>query len=514
MIFSNVIALAVLGLGASLASGQSIEVLETRQDAQPAQNVTVDQCSFFSADGYEVSLPILNCDGCNLLTRRTISSILPECWQVLEMNNHLNHWWSNNSARCAASNKGFSQCYLDSAGLISWQCDFVALNACTPPPSGRDAGYASYQEFYVSTGSRFHRVSMLTMSLLGHLEHLCVLAINLFWTNYHQSLLQGQASAIGSVAEIVKTVAPPTTKHPKTPLFSPIYLVGLGQFAALAPLLGGSVAASMMFASLIGVLGGGSGLFNLLFPTKTVNPVPWEGLSDALGTNVNEYQKNVGAALTEIQTNFDTFYALTSNGGFSQRLKTNLPEDTDFMYHNLNKWVFNQALQQAGYFAVKNPGVDPREIPIDPYDCSKLDDKMTCGPIWFDGKDSYGLAKANDIGMDRMKEILDVAFSKNWTTPSELYIDAQSCRGKNGSEAFDVKDLTLSCVSNLPVCEFNFDYNPFETTWARVNPPQFTNCPNMRGWGVPPYWSNDAGVPLTYIGPFLMSGVIYNEKSG
>lgn len=48
--------------------------------------------------------------------------------------------------------------------------------------------------------------------------------------------------------------------------------------------------------------------------------------------------------------------------------------------------------------------------------------------------------------MDRMKEILDVAFSKNWTTPSELYIDAQSCRGKNGSEAFDVKDLTLSCV--------------------------------------------------------------------
>ncbi|KAF4819672.1 hypothetical protein CGCSCA5_v004410 [Colletotrichum siamense] len=484
MIFSNIITLAVLGLGASLASGhsievlgtaplapgRSIEVLETRQDAQPAQNVTVDDCSFFSEDG-----------------------ILPECWQVLEMNNHLNHWWSNNSARCEASKKGFAQCYLDSAGLISWQCDFVALNACTPPPSGRDAGYASYQEFYVIWN---------------------IYAINLFWTNYHSSLLQGQASAIGSVAEIVKTVAPPTTKNPKTPLFSPIYLVGLGQFAALAPLLGGSVAASMIFASLIGVLGGGSGLFNLLFPQKTVYDVPWEGLSDALGTNVNEFQKNVGAALTEIQTNFDTFYALTSNGGFSQRLKTNLPEDTDFMYHNLKKWVFNQALQQAGYFAVKNPGVDPREIPIDPYDCSKLDDKMTCGPIWFDGKDSYGLAKANDIGMDRMKEILDVAFSKNWTTPSELYIDAQSCRGKNGSEAFDVKDLTLSCVSNLPVCEFNFDYNPYETTWARVNPPQFTNCPNMRGWGVPPYWSNDAGVPLTYIGPFLMSGVIYNEKSG
>lgn len=104
MIFSNVIALAALGLGASLASGhsievlgtaplapgRSIEVLETRQDAQPAQNVTVDDCSFFSEDGYVLSLPILNYDSCNLLTHRTISSILPECWQVLEMNNHLN----------------------------------------------------------------------------------------------------------------------------------------------------------------------------------------------------------------------------------------------------------------------------------------------------------------------------------------------------------------------------------------------------------------------------------------
>lgn len=125
-----------------------------------------------------------------------------------------------------------------------------------------------------------------------------------------------------------------------------------------------------------------------------------------------------------------------------------------------------------------------------------------------------------------MQEILDTAFSKNWTTPAELYIDAQSCRGKNGSEAFDTQDMTLSCVvsspqlfqvvvtngliakfsqSNLPVCEFNFDYNPYETLWARVNPPMFTNCPNMRGYGVPPYYSDDVGIPLTYVGPFLVS---------
>lgn len=83
-------------------------------------------------------------------------------------------------------------------------------------------------------------------------------------------------------------------------------------------MLGSSVAASMVFASLTGALGGGAGLFNILFPSKQVQEVPWEGLSAALSENVNEYQKNVGAALTKIQTDFDTFYSLVSNGGFSQ----------------------------------------------------------------------------------------------------------------------------------------------------------------------------------------------------
>ncbi|UQC84881.1 uncharacterized protein CLUP02_10377 [Colletotrichum lupini] len=467
MVLLNLVTLFSLAVSASpVASIPRIEAQVLDERANP----TVDSCSFHSEDG-----------------------IQPGCWETLQMNNHLNDWWSKNSARCKTAEKGFAECYLDSAGYITWSCDFIALNGCTPPPSGRNADYASYQEFYVFWN---------------------IYSINLFFTNYHQALLNGQATAIGAVAEIVKTVSPPKTKNPKTPLFGPIYAVALGQFAALGPLLGSSLAASMVFAPLIGALGGGAGLFNILFPTKQVQEVPWEGLSAALSENVNEYQKNVGEALTKIQTDFDTFYSLVSNGGFSQKMNTNLPENTDFMYHNLLKWTFNQALQQADYFAVKNPGVDPRKIPIGPYDCTNLDTYGTCGPIWYDGKDSYGLARANDIGMDQMKPILDVAFSKNWTTPHELYIDSQQCQGKNGSESFDVKDLSLSCASNIPVCEFNFDYNPYQSLIDRTNPPEFKNCPNQRGYGTPMFYSDDAGVPLSYLGPFLMSGVIYNEKSG
>ncbi|TEA11923.1 hypothetical protein C8034_v006996 [Colletotrichum sidae] len=461
MVRLNLVFLFALAVGASPIIINESEI----------KKVPVDKCSWWSEDG-----------------------IQPECWETLEMNKHLNDWWAKNGERCNNTKKGFAQCYLDSAGLITWQCDFVALNACTPPPSGKSVQYASYQEFYVIWN---------------------IYTINLFWTNFHNALLQGQAGALGTVAEIVNVVSPPKTKNAKTPQFAPIYGSIIGQFAALGPLLGFSIPLSMAFASLNGALGIGAGVWNILFPVKQEIQVKWEDLSGALATEVNEFQKNIGLAMTQIQTDFNSFYATTSPGGFSMKMNTNLPEKTDFMYHDLLKWVLNQALQQADYFAVKNPGVDPRLIPIGPYDCSTLDSTLnTCGPIWYDGKDSYALARANDIGMDRMEEILTIAFQKNWTTPHELYIDSQKCQGRNQSETFTVSDLELSCASNMPVCEFNFDYNPFQALQDRNNPPEFLNCPNQRGYGIPPFYTKKSGVPLTYLGPMLGSGVIYNEKAG
>ncbi|KAK2046743.1 hypothetical protein LZ31DRAFT_574354 [Colletotrichum somersetense] len=456
----------------SLAVRASPIVSETHQ-AEPAlvaRNTTADDCSPFSPDG-----------------------IQPSCWETLGMNDYLNNWWANNSARCDSTDRGFARCYLDTAGLITWSCDFIALNGCSPPPSGRDNQYSSYQEFYVIWN---------------------IYAINLYFTNYHAALLQGQATAIGAVAEIVKVVSPPVKKNPHTPLFGPIFGPSMAQVSLLGFFMGSSLGASLVFNSIMGLLGSTTGIVNILFPVTMVTQVSWEDLSASLSDNVNEFQKNIGVALTHIQTNYTLFYQLTNNGGFSQRMNTNLPANTDFLYHNLLKWTFNQALSQNDYFIVKNPGIDPRQIPIDPFDCSKLDEYGTCGPIWYDGKDAYGLARADDIGMNNMQSIVTVAFQKNWTTPSELYIDSQSCQGKNGSEAFDVQDLSLSCTSNLPVCEFNFDYNPWEQIWNAKNPPEYLNCPVQRGWGISLASTDTAGVPLTYLGPYLLSGVEYNENAG
>ncbi|KAK2008689.1 hypothetical protein LZ32DRAFT_539416 [Colletotrichum eremochloae] len=436
-----------------------------------------------------LTIPAVSADQC---TPSSDNGIQPGCWEALDMHGYLSAWWQNNSAKCNSTNKGFAQCFLDSAGMITWSCDLISLNGCTPPPSGPGIQYHSNQQFYAIWN---------------------IYSINLFFTNYHQGLLQGQATAVGAVAEIVKVVAPPVKVNAFTPKVGPIVgtLVGL-----IGPFVGETfgLAVVIPFLLILAPLGNTGGLVNILFPSKEVSPIPWESLSATVGDEVNEFQKNLGVALEKIQTDFNTFFAITSSGLFSQKFPTSLPENTDYMYHSLLKWIFNEALLQMDYFAVKNPGIDPRKIPINAYDCSNLDQFGTCGPIWYDGSDSYGLARVSDIGMDRMQEILKTAFARNWTSPQQLYIDAQRCREKNSSQEFNVNDLTLSCINYLPVCEFNFDYNPWEELTNRTNPYQFTNCPSQRGWGTPQYWDSEAGVPLTYLGPFLMSGVRYNEKRG
>lgn len=113
-------------------------------------------------------------------------------------------------------------------------------------------------------------------------------------------------------------------------------------------------------------------MYGILFEKKQVQEVKWEEISAAMSDNVNEYQGRIGKALTEIQTNFDTFYNVTSGGYYSQvstclailewnievtkqwqKFNTNLPENTEYMYHDLLKWVFNQALEKAGWFISK-----------------------------------------------------------------------------------------------------------------------------------------------------------------
>ncbi|KAK2050301.1 hypothetical protein LZ31DRAFT_581233, partial [Colletotrichum somersetense] len=447
MIFLNLITLFVLAVGASpvdLTFGKSGLSIEHR-------NLVIKQRDLLK--DLNVTIPAVPADQC---TPSSEYGIQPGCWEALDMHGYLSTWWQNNSAKCNSTNRGFAECYLDLAGLTTWSCDLITLNGCTPPPSGPDIKYNSSQQFYTIWN---------------------IYSINLFFTNFHQALVQGQAGAIGAVAEIVKVVAPPVKMNTMTPKIGPIFGMASGLIGAVGPAVGAlGLPVIIPFLAILAPVGNVGGIVNLLEPAHDELPVSWESLSATLGDEVNKYQKNIGKALNQIETDFDTFFAMTSSGLFSQKFPTSIPDNTDFMYHNLLKWTFNEALTQMDYFVVKNSGIDPRKIPIDPYDCSSLDQFSTCGPIWYDGSDSYGLARVNDIGMDRMAEILKTAFSSNWTTPQELYIDAQKCRERNATQDFDVKDFSLSCLNYLPFCEFNFDYNPFEAIWSHTNVPQFKNC--------------------------------------
>ncbi|KAH8746898.1 hypothetical protein F5883DRAFT_437763 [Diaporthe sp. PMI_573] len=405
-----------------------------------------------------------------------------ECWEILKMNDHLNDWWSKNSAKCG--DKGFSQCYLDSAGLITWTCDVLSLSTCSPPPSGQGAKYNSYQEFYAVWN---------------------IYTINQYFANYHQALLNGQAEAIGVVGQIVDIVAPPEDVNAKTPLFGPILGVTVGLFA-VSPICALPYEASSLVG---GISGAPVGLVNLLFPKSTVNPVKWQDMSATLSGFVDEYQKNVGAAVTLIQKDFDTFYGVTHDGAFCAKISDSLPEKTSFLYRELIKWTFNQAVQARGFFSIKNPGVNPKKLEAETgnFKCGDYDNYGICKDnkyIYFDGTDSYGMARARDVGADFFPGVLQIAFDKNWTTPQELYLNAQECSFKAETDSqTNATELDMGCASNTPVCVVDMSVN-LDTALSTHNPgSMFTNCPPMLGWGVD-YWNNKAYVPFSYLGPLLV----------
>lgn len=101
--------------------------------------------------------------------------------------------------------------------------------------------------------------------------------------------------------------------------------------------------------------------------------------------------------------------------------------------------------------------MDPKKLETETgnFKCGDYDDYGVCkdnGYIYFDGTDSYGMARARDVGADFFPGVLSVAFEKNWTTPQELYLDAQGCAFKAESqEQTNATELDMGCaVSAIP----------------------------------------------------------------
>jgi hypothetical protein len=61
------------------------------------------------------------------------------------------------------------------------------------------------------------------------------------------------------------------------------------------------------------------------------------------------------------------------------------------------------------------------------------------------------MARARDVGADFFPGVLQVAFDKNWTTPQELYHDAQKCAFKaEVDEQFNATELNMGCAVSDP----------------------------------------------------------------
>ena len=95
--------------------------------------------------------------------------------------------------------------------------------------------------------------------------------------------------------------------------------------------------------------------------------------------------------------------------------------------------------------------MDPKklEAETDNFKCGDYDDYGVCTDnkyIYFDGTDSYGMARARDVGADFFPDVLQLAFDSNWTTPRELYIDSQACAFTGEEQQTNATELDTGCV--------------------------------------------------------------------
>lgn len=96
--------------------------------------------------------------------------------------------------------------------------------------------------------------------------------------------------------------------------------------------------------------------------------------------------------------------------------------------------------------------MDPKKLETETgnFKCGDYDDYGVCKDnkyIYFDGTDSYGMARARDVGADFFPGVLQVAFDKNWTTPHELYVDAQGCAFKAEADTqTNATELDMGCA--------------------------------------------------------------------
>jgi hypothetical protein len=181
-------------------------------------------------------------------------------------------------------------------------------------------------------------------------------------------------------------------------------------------------------------------------------------ISASLSSQVNDYQKTLGASIKTAQGNLTQFLALTKEGGFSQRGLTSLTAQMDGIYNDLVSFIYSSALQANGIFLTKEYTTDPVKMASSAGDklvnCTGLDSKNVCDQYWVHEGTTYSFSKVDDCGW-RFTEMWYTTLQKGWLTPETLFLVSDACSGNQ--PFFNGTAFTMNCTVSISLSNSLFD---------------------------------------------------------
>ncbi|KAF8532329.1 hypothetical protein BDD12DRAFT_765764 [Trichophaea hybrida] len=344
-----------------------------------------------------------------LLSSNQHRSLTPSCWTELGMDTYIKQWVTDNG-NC---DEGFAQCFLKLNKHPEMTCDIITDETCSPPDAADN--WDSPQQFLAVWN---------------------IYAIHQFFDQYYRAITDAHTQALGKVGAIVLKIFPPHNDASiDGKIFGILLSASFGMFGVVKEFMSD-------FKSIwigMSVLAGSAAQVTNYIETEGGNNFNQEtvmiaDMQSKLGDMVVAYQAGIALMVTKIQGDSEKFLKLCSAGGFSQRIRTSLPDSTTVIFDHLLVYILSVVLQENNIVISKSPNTNPQTVAqqTNKVHCPGFDQYGTCFQYYYDqpSDTTYTLTNVKDNAGNDYWDLTHTIWTQGWATPTSLFLGSEGCASK------------------------------------------------------------------------------------
>ncbi|KAF8247291.1 hypothetical protein K440DRAFT_682559 [Wilcoxina mikolae CBS 423.85] len=327
------------------------------------------------------------------------------------------------------------------------------------------------------------------------------------WMNYYIQVLPPFPHLPGKVGDIVMTVNPPHTTPVQGKILSILISASFGLFGINKEYLS-ALEDKIIFIGFSALAGGSAQVANYLF-TEGDGKNNYEQESTQIAdvqAKVSDMckalQDSVAKIVVDTQADVNKWLKLVSAGGFSQRITSSLPGETNNILEQVNVYILSLALNANNIVISASPNTNILQVAANSQgvvSCPSLDSFNSCHNWWYDTATdtTYTLTSMTSAGKrESYATLTQKMWSSGWVTPETFY-KGEQC----GGDPYLDDNMGVHCVSSVHKCTAaNNVFNP-----RGHSTKEFTDCPDAD------FWMDDnlfgAGVDASIDGGWVWEGL-------